>query len=243
VLSLSVREPSRRETLDLQASISFRPVWTLLSQNRRAYFALILGPVLNLTCIYAQLAWFPTVFIRLHGWTPAEIGGALGLIGLPFGTLSAFSGGWFMSWLARRGHADAPLLAALCHALSLAIFGTAAVLVASPGVALACYVAMAFPTNWTYAAALTGINQITPNEMRGQVVALYTLAVGLIAVGVGTFAVGLLNDIVYGGGKGVAPSLATVYAVCGVLAAVVLVTGRRPFRAAVANARAWAERP
>jgi MFS family permease len=113
--------------------------------------------------------------------------------------------------------------------------------VESPTVSLACYVAMGVGANWTYASALTGINQITPNEMRGQMVSLYTLTVGLVSVGAGVYAVGFLNDAVYGGGKGVAPALATVYAICGLTSAAVLIWGRAPFRAAAARAKAWAE--
>ncbi len=243
VMALTVREPVRHDRLERQGQLSIKPVWALLIQNRSAYAALISGAVLNLMCIYAQLAWLPTVFIRMHGWNAAEIGEALGLLGVPVGIVSALTSGWFMTWLARRGHADAPMLAARCHSIALAVFGVGASLVASPTLALICFVAMGLPTNWSYASALTGLNQITPNEMRGRMVAIYTLMVGLVSVGVGTFAVGFLNDRVYGGGQGIGASLATVYAVCGVLGAVVLSLGRRPFRMAAARALAWTDRP
>ncbi len=241
LLMLTVKEPARRERLLPRVGFSFRPVMALLVQNGRAYFVLIVGPVLNLAAIYAQLAWFPTIFIRVHGWSMAEIGTALGIVGLAMGTFSSVSSGWFTTWLARGGRPDAPLLVTLCHSLLLAVFGTAACLVESPTVSLACYVAMGIGANWTYASALTGINQITPNEMRGQMVSLYTLTVGLVSVGAGVYAVGFLNDAVYGGGKGVAPALATVYAICGLTSAAVLIWGRAPFRAAAARAKAWAE--
>jgi MFS family permease len=241
LLMVSVREPARRERLQASSGFSFRPFWSLLVRNRMAYFALIIGPVLNLAAIYAQLAWFPTLFIRLHGWTIAEIGTALGVVGLVMGTLSGVTSGWFMSSLARAGRPDSPLLVALCHALLLAVFGTAACLVQSPWLSLAFYVAMGLGSNWTYSAALTGINQITPNEMRGQMVALYTLMVGLVSVGAGVSAVGFLSDRVFGGGQGVAPGLATIYAVCGLAATAILLAGRAPFRAAQARALAWSE--
>jgi MFS family permease len=241
LLRSTVREPFRRERLGPAAGLSFRPILAVLRGNRKAYACLILGAVMNLMCIYAQLAWFPTLFIRVHGWTAPEIGRMLGLIGVPVGLVSALSSGLFMSWLARKGHSDAPMLAALCHSLSLAIFGTASCLVASPAASLIFFVAMGFPTTWSYAAALTGINQITPNEMRGQIVAIYTLLVGLVAVGLGSFAVGFLSDRVYGGPYAVAPSLATVFAVCGTLGAILLMLGRRAFRVAAAQALDWTE--
>lgn len=242
LLRLTVREPLRRDRLSTGGRFSIQPILAVLSGNRKAYACLILGAVMNLMCIYAQLAWFPTLFIRIHGWTAPEIGRMLGIVGVPVGIFSALSSGWFMSWLARKGHADAPLLAALCHSLSMAVFGTAASLVSSPTVALICFVAMGFPTTWSYAAALTGINQITPNEMRGQIVAIYTLLVGLLSVGLGSFAVGFLSDTVYSGAHAIAPSLATVYAVCGSIGAALLMLGRPHFRLAAARALAWTER-
>jgi MFS family permease len=144
-----------------------------------------------------------------------------------------------MTWLARRGHADAPMLTALCHSVSLAVFGTASCLAPSPTVSLICFIGMGFPTTWSYASALTGLNQITPNEMRGQVVAIYTLLVGLVSVGLGSFAVGFLADNVYGGRQAIAPSLASVFAFCGVAGAILLLVGRRPFRGAAARALLW----
>ena len=100
---------------------------------------------------------------------------------------------------------------------------------------------MGLPTTWSYAGALTGINQITPNEMRGQIVAIYTLLVGLVSVGLGSFVVGFLSDRVYGGHLAIAPSLATVYALCGAIGAILLMLGRPHFRLAAARALAWTE--
>ena len=241
LLRLTVREPLRRDRLGTAARFSMGPLLAVLNGNRKAYACLILGAVMNLMCIYAQLAWFPTLFIRVYGWTAPEIGRVLGLVGVPVGIVSALSSGVFMSWIARKGHADAPMLAALCHSLGLAIFGTASCLIGSPTLSLIFFVAMGFPTTWSYAAALTGINQITPNEMRGQIVAIYTLLVGLVAVGLGTFAVGFLNDRVYVGSHAVAPSLATVFAACGTIGAILLMLGRPHFRLAAARALAWTE--
>jgi MFS family permease len=239
LVSLTVREPSRREQLGAIQRFSIAPLWAQLNENRAAYACLIFGAVMNLMCIYAQLSWFATLFIRVHHWTAPEIGRTLGLLGVPVGIVSALSSGWVMTWLARRGHADAPMLTALCHSVSLAVFGTASCLAPSPTVSLICFIGMGFPTTWSYASALTGLNQITPNEMRGQLVAIYTLLVGLVSVGLGSFAVGFLADNVYGGRQAIAPSLASVFAFCGVAGAILLLVGRRPFRGAAARALLW----
>jgi MFS family permease len=241
ILTLTVREPVRRERLNSKSLLSLYPVYRILKENARAYVGLMGGAVLNLTCTYSLLAWFPTLFIRIHGWTAQEIGGAMGTIGVPIGIFSALSSGIAISWLAKRGRTDAPLLVAAVHSLSLAILGSATCLVSSPPLALVFYAAMAIPTNWSTAGVLTGLNQITPNEFRGQVVAIHTMIVGLVSLGAGSFIVGFLTDHIFGGGKGVGLSLATVFAVCGTLGFAVLSWGRPAFRLATKRALEWIE--
>jgi MFS family permease len=78
-------------------------------------------------------------------------------------------------------------------------------------------------------AVLTAINRITPNEMRGQVLSLFSMATGLISLSVGPLAVGYLSDHVYGPTLGMGKSLATVLAVAGSLGILTLLKTRRSF--------------
>jgi hypothetical protein len=112
----------------------------------------------------------------------------------------------------------------------------------TPEVALAFYALMLFPTNWTTSSTMTGLAQITPNELRGQIVALYTLLTGIISLTVGSFSVGFLSDRVFVGAKGIAPSLATVLGFSGLAATATLIYGRAAFRIAAQRAEAWHER-
>ena len=237
---LTVREPVRHEKAGDAAKLSIGPVLAHVRANQRAYFALLAGTVLNVTCIYAQIAWLATLVIRIHGWTAAQIGTALALVS-PVGASSSLTVGWTISWLAKRGRSDAPVIACMMHSTALLIFGPITVLAPSPLFGLVPYICFNLFANWSTAAALTGLSQVAPNELRGQVTALYTLLTGLVSLTVGGFAVGFLNDRVFTGNGGIAPSMAAVFAVCGLLGVMVLSTGRPAFRAAVARARAWAE--
>ena len=96
--------------------------------------------------------------------------------------------------------------------------------------------------SWSYAAALAALNQITPNELRGQITGVYTLVTGLVSIGVGAFAVGFLSDKVFTGPEGIGPSITAVNATCAVIAGVILLSGMSAFREAVRRAGAWANR-
>ncbi len=237
---LTVREPDRREKAGTVVRLSIRPVLEHVRGSKHAYFTMLCGSVVNVTCIYTQISWLATLIIRVHGWSAAKTGTVLALLS-PVGALSSLTVGWTISRLARRGHSDAPVIATLIHSISLLIFGPLAVLSPSPMIGLAPLIGINLFANWSSASALTGLSQIAPNELRGQVVALYTLLTGLVSLTLGGFAVGFLNDVVFTGNGGIAPSMATVFAVFALMGVLVLSTGRAAFRGAAARARAWTE--
>ena len=148
---------------------------------------------------------------------------------------SALSSGFIIAWMARRGHEDAPVLLALLATPAFLILGTAACLIANPTTAFAAFAAMAFFTNWSSSAVLTGLNQITPNALRGQVVALYTLIAGIVSLGFGPTSVGLLTDYVVGRDH-VDWALAVVLATCSIVGAIIFLSSRAAFqRSAIAG--------
>ncbi len=231
---LTVREPARHGDA-APSKLSLRPLFAQLRRHRLAYGGLMAGCALNVLSIYAMLGWYPTLFVRIHHWTAAEIGRDIGFFGVPGGMLSALSSGFVIAWLMQRGRRDAPMLLALAVTPVFLIVGVASCLIPNAMAAFIAFASMGIFTNWSSSAVLTGLNQITPNALRGQVVALYTLITGIVAVGFGPASVGLLNDRVFGGAH-VDRSLALVLAVASVAGAACLLAGRAAFRQAAASA-------
>jgi MFS family permease len=191
--------------------------------------------------VNAQLAWFPTLFFRVHAWTPAQVGKALALVGVPFGLFSALTAGWALSWLAKRGRDDGPVLVMGLQCAAWAIFGTLKCLAPTPQLALAGHVATSLFATWAVTSALTALNQMTPNRLRGQVVAVYTLLTAFVGVALGSVAVGVLNDYVFTDAKGVAASLALVCAVGGLAGIALLIYGRGAYLQAVQRGRGFSD--
>nr|WP_184021858.1 MFS transporter [Sphingobium boeckii] len=232
VIMLTVREPKRHGVSGVTPPISLRPIIQLFKRHPRAFGSLMLGTVLNLVCVYAIIGWFPALFIRVHGWGAAETGWLLGAVGMPISIFAAINSGWVISWLTKRGHSDAPMLAAIACGLSMVVFGTFACLVPSGSLALLGYALNALFLNWNISGVYSGISMIVPNEMRGQVMALHNICSGLIALTTGNFIVGFLSDTIFTSPGGIAWSLGVVFFGCGLAATLVLYTGRAAFRAA-----------
>jgi MFS family permease len=230
---LMVAEPPRRGG-GASGAVSFRPMFAQLSRHKLAYAGLMIGCALNVMTIYAILGWYPTLFVRVHHWTAARIGRDIGMFGVPFGIMSALTSGFIIAWLAKRGRRDAPVLLAIGATPVVLTVGVASCLIGDPYAALVSFISMAIVTNWSSSAVLTGLNQITPNATRGQIVALYTLLNGILAVGFGPTSVGLLNDYVFGRER-VDLSLAFVLAACSVIGAACLLGSRAAFRRAAAQ--------
>jgi MFS family permease len=235
--ALTVREPLRRERAGL-AGNSLRAVFAHARLNRMAYATLIGAAALNVLCIYAQIGWVPTFLIRNYGWTPENV--SLFLIpGSIAGVTSSISVGWLMARLLARGYSDAPMIVVLAHAAITFVFGTLTFAGSGAWVTGLFYVLLSLGANWSTSAALMGVAQITPNELRGQLSALYTFMTGLLSLSLGPWLVGALSDRVFPGATGVRWSLMTVFAVASAMALVLALFGRQAFRAAAARARVW----
>jgi MFS family permease len=127
----------------------------------------------------------------------------------------------------------------MLQALVWAVFGTIKSLTPDTTIALGAHVVTSLFAIWAVTAALAGLNQITPNQFRGQITAIYTLFTGLVGVTIGPLMVGLLSDHVFPGPKGLQPSLATMYAVGGIGGVLLLLAARKSYSDAVIRARSW----
>jgi MFS family permease len=229
IFALTVREPARRG-LAKPARASLGPLLALLASEGLVYFGIIAGAVLNTTAIYALVAWFPTFLIREHGMSASEIGRLLGTFGVPCGVLSCLGSGWLAAWLEKNGRADASLLVALGGVVWFTIAGVVSTIVATSLQAVIFYCLLSLATNCSAVSSLTALNRITPNALRGQVVALLSLSTGLISLSVGPLAVGYLSDHLFGAHKGIGAGMAIVFAVTGVLGLVMYAAARPGYR-------------
>jgi len=230
IFAFSVREPIRRGRGQIVGKPSFAPLFGQLSKERLVYASLILGAVFNATCIYAVVSWFPTLMIRGDGLAPAKVGQLLGTFGTPCGVISCLGSGWLAAWLEKRGRADASVLVALGGAVWFTVMGVGAALVHGWVLRIVGYCLLSLAINCCTVSTFTALNRITPNELRGQIIAVFSLCTGLFSLTVGPFAVGFLSDHFFGPHGGIGKALAAVLAVSGILGVLLYGMGRPRYR-------------
>ena len=234
LLTLTIREPQRRALL-LSANgravePGFREVLEQLRRRTRSLAGISLGMVFQAVTGYAFLAWGPTFFERTYGWTVGQAGRTLGILTLIFGCLGMYVGGGLCDHWQRRGIAEAPLRVGVLSAAGTAVAFPLALLVGSTTwttvlLAVAIFV-LAFPIGSSYAA----LQLIFPNQLRGQVSALFLFTLSLGGLSLGPLVPGLLTDYLFRNDKMFASSLALTIATASVLMWGLFLTTYRPYR-------------
>jgi predicted MFS family arabinose efflux permease len=105
ILKLTVREPVRGLVDGLeQAALATPPMGEMLRKlfGRKAFFLIILAATGSVGITFVGGAWLPPLFIRVHGFNSAQIGGWLALFTGIGGGLGSFFGGWLADRLKRR---------------------------------------------------------------------------------------------------------------------------------------------
>lgn len=202
-LLLKIREPKRQ---GLMAPISdnaktnslpVRQVVGYFFQHAGLYLPIFIGFGLILVWEMGKSLWAPTFLIRTYGMDEAKVGLVLGTIVVVFMSAGAVSSGWASEWLSNRGHRDAPLRAALYGALLCIPFALGAMLADIQWVSLALLCPVYFLGSFPFALAPAVVSTITPNQMRGQITALYLLVINLLGYGVGPALIGGITDYVF----------------------------------------------
>ncbi|MEP7361728.1 MAG: MFS transporter [Acidobacteriota bacterium] len=228
LLLLTVREPKRREVQSTTA-VPFWEVLRYMRLNLRTFLCHNFGIAFVALAAYGAAAWTPTLFIRTHGWTPAETGFKVGLAVLLFGPAGIVCGGRLADYLRSRGHRDANLRVMFLAAVCWLPFSVAFALAPTPELALLLFAPCQFILASPFGVAPAAITEIMPNEMRGQAAASYLFVNTLIGMGFGPTAIALMTDYVFHDEAMLPYSMAAVAAVSLTIAAAILHRGLKPF--------------
>jgi MFS family permease len=248
LLMLTVREPFRRGLLSTTKATSasagqvpFKEVLRFLAVRWRTYAPHFAGFSLLALLGYGVNAWLPTMLIRTHGMSPADVGKKLGAIYILFSTVGMIGSGILADRLTAKGYTDGPMRVGLGIAVGNMVFG---ILVPQLPINLfwpaVCGIALV-SSAWVGISA-AALNQITPNQMRGQTSAIYLFFVNMLGLGFGPSAVALLTDYVLHDPLLVRHSLSIMAALTAPVAAFCFWRMLPFYRRSVEEARAWGSR-
>ena len=231
LMMLTVKEPLRRERLRSGGgSVPLREVIHYMKRHWQAYGALITGTAFISVGPYSLFAWTPAFFIRVHHYTQREIGMTLGAMVLVLGSASLILGSYIADRWFHSGHKEAHLDITIVMT-GLAIIPVLFLLTAdNPAPALifiACTILFLTVHTGLSPAAL---QLITPNELRGQVIAVYLFILNLIGLGCGPTAVALLTDRYFRDPQAVGRSMAIVIISALSVGVALLIYGRKSYR-------------
>ncbi len=234
LLLFTVKEPARIGAKSIER-VSIREVLQYLKQHRKAALCHTLG--FGLFSIFNQGVgfWFPEFFIRTYAWKRPDIGVWQGSTSIVFGTLGLWAGSRLAAWFLKRGYADANMRVMLTAAACLLPVAVIMPHLPTGSMAAWCFVWTAFFGFMPYGAAPAAIQQLMPNQMRGQAGALFLFTINVMGGGTGPFIVSSLTDFVFRNDAALRYSISLV-ALGSLSGAVLLYTiGLKHFRASVAR--------
>ena len=236
LLFLLIREPERRGLAPKSADIG---LVSFIGRRRMLFLLLFLGfSVFGIAGI-SFLVWIPAVAIRVHGWSPGDIGLAYGVILLALSVPGVYVGGWVSDKLTARGQIDAPLIVAIVVMLSLTPLVVITPILDDMKWLLASLSVVSFGFGMLNGLPGTTLQLVVPNQLRGQIIAAYFLIGTMMSLGIGPTIVAFVSDTLLGGPSQIGVSLSIVSGITIVASAAMLNYCRAGFREAVTIAREW----
>lgn len=226
-LILMLPEPPRRGRLTDGRALPVREVLREIHARGAVYYPMFIGLALSSVESQGILQWRAPWMERSYGWTPAQIGAWQGITVFVAMPLGVALGTWTTERLAKRYKDAAVRTATLAFALTtpfaiaapLMPTGELAILMVSIGGVFA--LAGAVPQN-------AAIQSITPNEMRGQVTAVYLFMFTVFGA-LGSFVIALVTTYIVGDPQKLWLSITMVAAVLLPLATFFLARGIKPY--------------
>jgi MFS family permease len=233
-LVYTIKEPARKNLLRTAggqaASLSLAEVVDQMKLRWQSVAGVCLAFAFQALCNYAQQAWLPTYFIRVHGWTPRQAGLTLGMISLITGLLGAYLGGSLCDYWQRRGRADAPLRVGVLATACAGVFFTLAMATGTLNLQLALLVPAFFFLAMPIGSSYASLQMIFPNQARAQVGALQIFTLNLGGLILGPFLPGFFNDYLFKDPQMVGWSLALTVGLASLLSAMLFRATWRPYR-------------
>ena len=226
-LLLLAREPPRRGATAQGRSLPVKAVLREIWARKAIYLPLFIGLAFSATQAIGMQAWRAPFLIRTYGWNEARIGSWLGFTFLAASLIGAVLGTVLVERLSKR-YKDAHVRAATILFAAAAPFEIIAPLMPSGelsllclGVALMCGLASAVPQN-------SAIQRITPNQMRGQITAVY-LFMFIVFGALGSQLIGSITQRVFGSDADLWKTVVLTSSVLMPLAAFTISLGIKPY--------------
>ncbi|WP_321490111.1 MFS transporter [uncultured Hyphomonas sp.] len=236
LLVLSLKEPARKDlTAQSRKRFDTGEVFGWVKRHKWMSVSMFLGGALYSMITYTD-QWYPELFIRTWDWGPREAGRINGFATIVGGPIGLIFAGWLTTTLIRKGITDACLRMLAYASIALAVIAIALPLM--PNATLMALMMFPFKFFIAFNPVLvpSAIQMVAPNQLRGQLGALFLLSVGILGVTFGPILPAFLTDFVFKDESALRYSLSVSAAMLGAVTAVTFWVGLKQYREAYAEA-------
>lgn len=234
MLALTIREPLRKNLLrgadGTAVRSSFKEAFRQMGLRWQSMIGIPVGMIFQSTCNYAVSSWIPTYFLRIHGWTATQTGKALAVIMLVFACSGMYLGGYLSDRWQKKGAADGPIRVALISAVGTFLLLTPATLVSNAWWTLSLLAGGMFLLSFPMGTSVAALQLIFPNQVRGQVAAIFLFLLNLGGMTMGPLLPGLFNDRLFRNEQMLGVSLSLTIGGASFLMLLVFLATLRPYR-------------
>lgn len=207
----------------------------------RFFFAHYSGFTLAAAVVSGCVAWYPVHMMRTFGWSEGSVGWSLGMALLIAGVIGKLATGLGVDKMYRLGYRDAQLRWYGIAMLIAAPAGVVATTSGNPWVFLVMIGVFVGLITAMHACAMSSLNLVTPNELRGTGVAVYSTIGGLIGGSSGAVLIPMAAQAFFDGPEAIGQGMAVLIGVACPLTALALFSGMGAMRKAMADAESAIE--
>ncbi|MEM7080003.1 MAG: MFS transporter, partial [Pseudomonadota bacterium] len=241
-LLLTVHEPRRKGlaagTDASSPSLPVRDIADFIWARKRVYITLFLGASMMAMAGYGASAWYPELLTRNYGMSKTNAGVIYGNIILWAGGAGVMLGAWLAKWFQNRGHDDAWVRTCFITSLLAVPFMVLGPLSNDPTINLILLVPGTVMAGSYLGVLAVSFVVITPNQMRGQITAVYIFVTNILGMAVGTSILAAFTDFLFQDDALLHFSIATACGLFYPLAAWLFWLCMPAYRVAVAEAEA-----
>lgn len=239
-LVFTIPEPARRGRKESVQKQSWRSAYAnlfrFIKSRPRFFLCHYVGFTFATAALTGCSGWFPVHMVRSFGWDESRVGVTLGMILMAAGIIGKLTTGWVVDAMYKRGYRDAQLRWYAGCLLVATPFAVVATTSGNPWIFLAGIGTFQILATSMPACALTALNLVTPNEMRGTGVTVFTTIVALLGTSIGSVLVPIFSKHLYGSEAAIGAGMATLIGVAAPIGAVILALGLKAMREAMAEA-------
>jgi MFS family permease len=233
IFVLILREPTRKGISTTKTQMPLKEVKRFFVARWRAYTAISLGTSFIAALGFGSAVFLPAFFLRVHGVAPSDMGQTFGAIAMITGPIGLLLGGIIADRWSKKGKRDAHLKALMLSPIGFAIPSIIFPFMDySPTLWVMIGLSNLF-LNLPAGVAFAALQLITPNRMRGQLIAFHILLTNILGYGLGPTMIGFFADTLFTGPESIGYGAGLVAAIAFPGSLLLFQWGRKHFKTAL----------